>query len=596
MAALAPATCDYIRDLARKLDGAQHKARGPLIDGAGEFLGMSKQTIYRHLKAVAGWESGRKCRADKGSTSVNSDALMTLATMQRESVRDNGKQTMHTPVARSVLEANGLQVGVSNAHLNRLMRDRGLNVETQVAASPAQKLRYPHPNHTHQVDPSLCLVYSLNGRHYIMEDREFYKNKLENYAKVKFKVFRYAMWDGASGSIQPWYTEAAGESQASLFNFLMHAWSKQDGRLFHGVPKVLIWDKGSANQSHAIRNLLKSLEVEAITHEAGNSRAKGGVENANNIIETQFESRLRFEPVDSIEELNAAALAWSEGYNANLIPGQDTRLRREGLAMPVARYDLWQRIRSAELRLLPDVEVCRALMVGKEEERKVDGHDNITFRHPKADRTQTYCLKGMDGVNVGDMVSVRPLVYGEDAIQVELARFDGEPLIYRVEPEREYDGYGNPLSAAVPGEGYKSHAQTPAEVAGQAMDELAFPGQDADQARQKKVVPFGGAIKSHSYLKDVEQPSYLQRPGVEIEAPAHAAPAAPRMLDSTVVMLRVRSELGRNLTAEENQFMTARFAAGVPEDQLGALIDQFKNPPQAQDVQPLRAAGGLRAV
>jgi transposase InsO family protein len=95
---------------------------------------------------------------------------------------------------------------------------------------------------------------------------------------VKFKVFRYVLWDGASGSIQPWYTEAAGESQASLFNFLMHAWSKQDGRLFHGVPKVLIWDKGSANQSHAIRNLLKSLEVEAITHEAGNSRAKGGVE------------------------------------------------------------------------------------------------------------------------------------------------------------------------------------------------------------------------------------------------------------------------------------------------------------------------------
>lgn len=595
MASLAPATCDYIRALARKLETTPHKARGPLIDGGAEFLGMSKQTIYRHLKAVAGWESGRKCRADKGSTSVNSDALLTLATMQRESVRDNGKQTMHTPVARSVLEANGLPVGVSNAHLNRLMRDRGLNVETQVAASPAQKLRYPHPNHTHQVDPSLCLVYYLNGRQYIMEDREFYKNKLENYAKVKFKVFRYAMWDGASGAIQPWYTEAAGESQASLFNFLMYAWSKQDGRLFHGVPKVLIWDKGSANQSHAIRNLLKSLEVEAITHEAGNSRAKGGVENANNIIETQFESRLRFEPVDSIDELNAAALAWSEGYNANLIPGQDTRLRREGLAMPVARYDLWQRIRSEELRLLPEVEVCRALMVGKEEERKVDGHENITFRHPKADRTQTYCLKGMDGVNVGDMVSVRPLVYGDDAIQVELARFDGEPLIYRVEPEREYDGYGNPLSAAVPGEGYKSHAQTPAEVAGQAMDELAFPGQDADQARQKKVVPFGGAIKSHSYLKDVEQPSYLQRPGVEIEAPAHAAPAAPRMLDSTVVMLRVRSELGRNLTAEENQFMTARFAAGVPEDQLDALIDQFKNPPQAE-VQPLRAAGGLRAV
>lgn len=143
---LTPAICDCMRDLARKLTAAPHGGSGPLLDAAAEFLGMSRQTVYRHLKTVAGWESGRKCRADKGSTSVDSQALMTLATMQRESLRDNGKQTMKTPVARSVLEANGLAVGVSNAHLNRLMRERGLSVDAQRAAAPAQKMRYPHPN------------------------------------------------------------------------------------------------------------------------------------------------------------------------------------------------------------------------------------------------------------------------------------------------------------------------------------------------------------------------------------------------------------------------------------------------------------------
>ncbi|MFS4552637.1 integrase [Comamonas resistens] len=594
--ALTPEICDYLRELARKLVAAPHGGAGSLVDDAAQFLGMSKQTIYRHLKAVAGWESGRKCRSDKGSTSVGSDALMTLATMQRESVRDNGKQTMKTPVARSVLQANGLEVGVSNAQLNRLMRDRGLNVEAQQQAAPAQQMRALHPNHVHQVDPSLCLVYYLNGRQQIMEDREFYKNKLENFAKVKFKVWRYVLWDMASGAIQVWYCEAAGESQANMFSFLMHAWGKQEGRLFHGVPKYLYWDKGSANIATAIQCLLRSLECESRTHEAGNARAKGGVEGGNNIVETQFECRLRFEPVEDVESLNRAAQIWSEAYNANLIPGQDTRLRRVGLSMPVARYDLWQLIKPQQLRLLPPVDVCQALMTGKEVERKVDGHERISFKHPKAERAMTYSLKGMDGVNVGDMVSVRPLVYGELAIQIELPRFDGEPLVYRAEPELEFDDFGAPLSAAVFGEEMKSHADTPAMKAGKAMDELAFPDQDADKARQKKVVPFGGEIKAHSYLKEVEQPSYLQRPGVEIATPEHAQPAAPRMLDSTVVMLRVRSELGRNLTAEENQFMTARFAGGVPEDQLDALIDQFKNPPQAQDVQPLRAAGGLRAV
>lgn len=592
--ALTPAVCDYMRELARKLDAAPHTGRGQLIGDAAGFLGMSDKTVYRHLKSVAGWSSGRKCRADKGSTSVPADTLMTLATMQREAVRDNGKQTMFVPVARSVLEANGLGVDVSNAHLAKLLRERGLNVTAQRQAAPVQKLRYPHPNHTHQVDPSLCLVYYMNGRQRIMEDREFYKNKLENFAKVQFKVFRYVAWDGASGSVVPWYTEAAGESQASLFDFLMHIWAKQEGRLFHGVPKVLIWDKGSANTSHAIKSLLASLEVEAITHEAGNSRAKGGVENANNIVETQFESRLRFEPVNSVAELNAAAQAWAEAYNANLIPGQDTRLRREGMAAPVARYDLWQRITSEQLRLLPEVEVCRALMTGKEETRQVKAGLTISYKHPKAERTQVYKLTGFPGVNVGGMVTVRPLVYGEQAVQVTVERFDGEPLVYRAIPELDYDEYGNPLSAAVPGEGYKSHADTPAEVASKQMDALAYPDQDAAKARQKKAVPFGGHIKAHSYLQDVEMPSFLQRPGTEIETPAHAVPAAPELLDSVTVMLRIRSELGRNLSAEEHAFMSVRFADGVPEDQAAALIDQFKQP--IEDAEPIRAVGGLRAV
>ncbi len=592
--ALSPATCEYLRELARKLAAAPHTGRGQLVSEAAEFLGMSTQTIYRHLKSAAGWTSGRKCRADKGSTSVDTTTLLTLATMQREAVRDNGKQTMFVPVARSILQANGREVNVSNAHLSKLMRERGMGVAMQAAGAVVQKLRYPYPNHTHQVDPSLCLVYYLEGRQYIMEDREFYKNKLDNYAKVKFKVFRYVLWDGASGAITVWYTEAAGESQASLFNFLMYAWGKQDGKLLHGVPQVLIWDKGSANTSHAVQSLLKSLEVQAITHEAGNSRAKGGVENGNNLVETQFECRLRFEPVTTAEQLNAAAQAWAEAYNANLIPGQDTRLRRDGLAAPIARYDLWQRISNEQLRLLPEVEVCRALMAGKQEERKVSGEKTIRFRHPKAGRTQTYNLNGLDGINVGDMVDVRPLVYGEQAIQITVARFDGESLVYRAVPELEYDDYGNLLSAAVPGEGYKSHAETPAEAAGKAMDELAYPGQDAAKARQKKAVPFDGDIKAHSYLQDVELPSYLQRPGTQIAAPAHAV-AAPELLDSVSVMLRIRGELGRNLTAEENAFMSARFSCGVPEDQLSALIDQFKHG-AATDVEPMRAAGGLRVV
>ncbi|XLM22165.1 integrase, partial [Chromobacterium piscinae] len=329
------------------------------------------QTVYRQLKQAVGWHSGRKPRADKGRTTVAEDALVMLGAVQREAIRDNGKQTLFTTTARGMLEQNGIELKVSNSQLNRLIRARKLNVAAQRCADPVQALRAPHPNHTHEIDPSLCLVYYLKGRQYIMRDREFYKNKLENFAKVKFKVWRYVLYDKASGVIVPWYCESAGENQHNLFAFLMFAWGEQPGRLFQGLPRFLLWDKGSANTSAAIKNLCRSLGVETLEHQAGQARVKGGAEGANNIVETQFESRLRFEPVDSIEQLNRAAIAWSLAWNANLIPGQDTRLRRDGLADPIARIDLWQRIQPQQLLLLPPVDVCKAFMTAKEETRKV---------------------------------------------------------------------------------------------------------------------------------------------------------------------------------------------------------------------------------
>ncbi|MFN3437822.1 MAG: integrase [Acidovorax sp.] len=595
MAALSPEACDYVRQLARRLGDAEHGNGTAMVRDAGDFLGLSVQTVYRHLKAVAGWSSGRKARSDKGSTSVSTEVLVTLGAAQREAVRENDKQTLFTTTARGLLEQNGYAFGVTNGHLNRLMRDRKLNVAAQRVAAPVQALRAPFPNHTHQVDPSLCLVYYLKGRQYIIRDDEFYKNKLDKIAQLKFKVYRYVCYDRASASLIPWYCEAAGENQHNLFRFLMFAWGLQGGRPVHGVPYHLLWDKGSANQSEAIKSLLDALGVKHLTHEAGNSRAKGGVENGNNIVETQFESRLKFEPVDSVEQLNAAAFSWANAYNANLIPGQDTRLRRPGLVAPVARFDLWQLITSGQLRVLPPLEVCQAFMRSKEEERKVGGDQSFTFRHPAAGRTMAYSLRGFDGINVGDTVLVRGLVYGDCAVQVQVPRYDGEMLTYRVEPVQGFDQFGQLEAAAEIGAEYKSAPRTEAEQAAATMDGAAFPGLSADEvkkARQKRATPFEGKLKAHSYLHDVELPTYLPRAGTEIATP-QSATAAPSMLEATDAMLRIVAATKQRLTPDQNAFFMQRYADGVPEDQIDALIAQFTAP--AAD-QPMRAAGGLRSV
>jgi hypothetical protein len=192
---------------------------------------------------------------------------------------------------------------------------------------------------------------------------------------------------------------------------------------------------------------------------------------------------------------------------------------------------------------------------------------------------------------------VRGLVYGECAIQVQVERYDGEPLLYRVEPNIEFDAFGQRADAAEIGAEYKRTAKTQAEDAATAMDEAAYPGLSVDEvkaARAKRVTPFEDKLNTHSYLQDIQLPAYLPRQGRAIDTPSHAQPAGPELVDAVTAMLQIVAAIGRHLSPEENAFFMKRYAGGVPEDQVAALIAQYKAPAMVDE--PLRAAGGLRAV
>lgn len=582
------ATREYLCELARRLDAAQHGGKGALLAEACALYGWSTGKLYTELERQAGWTSGRKTRADKGRTRQGEDALAMVAAMQRGSVRANDKQTMFTPVAASIAATNGHEIAVSTRQLNRLTRARRLNVRQQAESHAPVQLRSLHPNHVHQVDPSLCLVYYLRGEQKIIRDDEFYKNKLDRLAKVQFKCWRYVIYDHASGLVLPWYVEAAGESPLNLFKFLMHAWGAQPGRRFHGVPKVLMWDKGSANTASAVQNLLAALEVQSITHAAGNARAKGGVEGGNNLVETQFESRLRFDPVHSVAELNAAAAAWAEAYNANAIPHQDTRLRRNGME-PIARYDLWMKIRADELRILPPVEVCQHFMEGKPVTRKVARDLIITFAHPRAGGSRTYNVEGLAGVCAGDTLEISPLLFGDCAIRLRVPRFDGEDLLYRLEPEaQDLDAYGRPLSAPVIGETYARRPDTDADRAGKALDGLLFPGMTAEQmdkARRSNAALMGGQVDAVRHLQHIEIPAALPRKGTEINVAAPVFEAPPMTHFEAAKALRSRGIERPDL----HPWLAAQYPDGVPEIELDAIVATLKG--GAKQAPRLQAVG-----
>jgi hypothetical protein len=484
----------------RMAAAAGAKERSAIIAEMCRTFGRSKDWAYRIL-AEHGYSSGRKKRSDRGSTSQDEEAVKALAAAMKAGVRENGKATVHLPLARQILSQNDISFAVGDARLRALLREKGLDAKTQKIPAPAQRMRSLYPNHVHLADPSLALVYYLpDGGQVVLSDKEVYKNKQFLPGKEHLKVWRYVLTDHYSGSVCVRYYQAAGETSVNLWDFLMYAWGpKADpAYAFHGLPELLVWDCGSANMSKAITEGLKSLRVETKPHLPGNPRAKGSVEKANDLVECGFESRLRFEPVATVADLNEAVERYCAAFNANALSGLDCRLTRMGRKIG-SRLSLWQRIAAEQLRELPDADTCRLLLTQGPVTRKVNGSLSFSFDFPRFG-SRVYQLYGQPGVSVGMDVQVRPILVDRVPRVLVSWEFDGETVNVEIDPI-ETDAAGFDLAAAAIGREYKRPADTPIEKAGKELSRIAY----GTIEPEKGAVPFatandGQGLAAHSFI------------------------------------------------------------------------------------------------
>jgi hypothetical protein len=429
---------------------------------------FSTAKAYNVLKEH-GWESGRAKRKDSGTTSLDETLLLAVAAMAKLGIRKNGKTSVPVNVIRSILQSRGLDLSIGDSRLRELLRIKHLSVEDSKLPTPHQPMRSEYPNQVHCVDPSVALLYyAPGGKQKIVGDDEEYKNK--HFLKDKPKCWRYVLTDHYSASLCIRYYADWGETAANMYDFLLYAWGQKslNAYVFHGVPELLIWDCGSGNLARATTNALAAFGVKTRAHLPGNPRAKGQVEQGNRLVETQFESRLRFEPVGSIEELNAAAERWCAAYNANLIPGLDTRLRRDGMIVGV-RTTLWQRIKPEHLRELPDEQTCRQVFSRGVQSRKVSGDLSISMVHPQVSHSLRYSLRDLPGVLVGMTVNVQPVLLGTEPRCMVSYEHEGEEVSFEVEPI-QYDEAGFRVDAPVFGERYKRPKDTARETAAKTLE------------------------------------------------------------------------------------------------------------------------------
>ena len=560
----------------KKMEGAKSAAeRKAIIAELCRMFAFSQAKAYKVLKE-AGWQSGRKERKDAGSSGIAQEELKLVASVLRNSVRKNGKATMGVPLARSILQANGITIPIADSRLRELLAENSLSLADAEIPRPHRTMRTLYPNQVHQADPSVCLIwFAPNGEQKLYDADEVYKNK--NPREGKLKCWRYVLTDHTSGSICVRYYAAMGESAVNMYDFLLYAWGQKQNPLyvFHGLPELLIWDCGTGNTARAVTAALTALKVETKPHLPGNPRAKGQVEVSNNIVETQFESRLKLEPVHSFAALNEAAERWCAAYNANLIEGQDTRITRHGKKIG-SRTELWQRILPKQLRELPNPVICRQIFTAGIQTRRVGGDLSVSIVHPHVKESLRYSLQGLRGVTVGQTVNVQPvLVSATPTVRVSF-QYNGELVAYEVEPI-EYDENGFDITAPVPGVNYKTAGFTDREETSKELTALA----KGSKERPFTEVTGGKGLTAHSHI-DAQSLFIRSQTGTQITVDSvqmhdiliSGAEAAKRIKARLGYvpdgfLERMKAEYENNVPSQAIDELAAEYAHGEELAQLG---------------------------
>ena len=568
---MPPALIESLQEVQRRAVAAGHGGKEAVYAEAAQHLGVSRATLMRRLSEVA-VKPERKRRRDAGSTRMCLADAQLLSAALMEGYRANDKSIHSLRLALLRLRANspGFATWVdedgeirplSEGACARALRTYCLHPDQLRAPAPAQAQRSEHPNDVWQIDASIStLFYVPEGERVAdMDPAVYYKNKPENFERIKRqRLTRYVLTDHCSGSIFVHYV-AGGESIANMAEAFLTAIQPRPEQQMHGVPFHLVMDPGSAGAGGAFRNLLRRLQVEPIVNKVGNARAKGQVENAHNLVETDFESGFKLTAVPSIEWINQQAARWMRYYNSVRVHS------RHGLA----RWAKWMEITQQQLRLV-DGTLARQLLTHEPETPKVDTLLQVRFAGRRWD------VRHVPGVMVGEKVAITHNPFNAaSAYVVELDAERNELLIEVPEVTKDQHGYAS--GAALIGREHKALPDTVAVTNRKLVERLATGATtdaEAEAARKAKAVPFAGAMdpyRHHDALPDV---TALPRRGIELPTTTRMAQDAVRILTH----FEAAAELARRgvvMTPERNAQVRGWYADGVPEVELDALVTRL---------------------
>lgn len=583
------AVTEQLVTVARAARAAGHGSRGAIYQKACSELGMSYATLQRKLKEITVTDK-RKKRTDAGQTALTREDALMISALLKESFRKNGKKLMSVDRAIEILRSNeqikaeyldeetGEIRPLSVSTVHRALRTYGLHPDQLNAPAPVTELQSLHPNHVWQIDASLCTLYYLSNGLQGMAPEVYYKNKPGNIERISAnRVWRYVITDHTSGWLYVEYVLGA-ESGENLCSVLINAMQERDGQdIMHGIPRKLMLDPGAANTAGMTKNLCHALGIELIVNKVGNARAKGQVENANNLVETQLEPGLKLQCVNGLDALNDIARKWRIHFNATQIHGRTGK----------TRHAAWMMIKPDQLIKAPSLEICRELAVAQPESRKVSPTLQISFGGKQ------YDVSTVPNVMVGEKIMVTRNPWRDDAAQVVLFDEDGRE-VFHVVNEIQKNEFGFREDAAVIGESFKRHADTPAQKAANEIEQLVTETDSvtaAEAFRKAKKLPFGGKIDPFKHIDETTLPTFLPRRGTEhgLATPKIEFPPLSHV-EAAKQLRQLLAAAGHEWTADTFAWLQQRYPESVPQEDLDAIVGQLTR----KDIQQtlLKVVGG----
>jgi len=563
---------DHVHTSLRDLPMGDVTAR---IEGLAAHYGVSKKTVLSWAaKRNLRW---RKVRATKGESKASLETVLKASALLSAARRTSKTIPMPACDAKMILEDTGIETGVSTAWFISRMRQEQVSKQDLLRPAPHKRLLSLHPNHVWQFDVTNCLQYFLDDKKGMGErdaDMTLYKNKIVKTAKtIKKELLRYAVVDHCSGAFYFRYFYATGERAIDGSTFLFEAmrpkddlikktWNGQSGAKLgkyrvHGVPLMLVTDKGSIVAAKANQNLFDALRIELSTHLPGNPRAKGAIEGLMHNLE-RFESRLKLQRPADLAELNRWALDWC--IYANGVP-----LMR-GIA---PRSVLWSYITQEQLRLCPEEELFRLLIREPTIMRKADGSCHISVDGCE------YLVP--DTQAAGQWLSVVRHPYEYPAVE---AHFNGFVWLCQPIP---VDQYGRLTDGVTYGQ-YQAHKQTVTQKAQTEMEQITegwgLTWKGTGDKRRAEAPPAGQlsplAVFGHQAEKvgnlefiekkgtplEVKQPDLPENVALTSDAVTVSRGIAARRISFGEFLKQVRAEIGI-VTPDMNRDLREQYSDGI---------------------------------